>query len=159
MYSAIAVSTVVQSRVAVSVAHLLRARLVRVEYFYLFPLSYSLTRPYSFMVSVDVKHNVYNKTRVCVCVCERERERVRMEEGGGKDMVMRKSNRVHENRESEERLVSPLFHSQPAHLSFTLILPPRVRDRTWKGERVCWLDHTTRNDRGGCGPPPEQQLC
>ena len=43
---------------------------------------------------------------VSVCVWfererERERERVRMKEGGGKDMVMRKSNRVHENRESD----------------------------------------------------------
>ena len=66
MHFAIAVSTVVQSRVAVSVAQLLRGRLVRVKYFYLFPLSYSLTRPYSFMVSVDVKHNVYYKTSVCV---------------------------------------------------------------------------------------------
>ena len=62
----------------------------------------------------------------------------------------------------EERLVSPLFHSQPAHLSFTLILPPRVERETGreKGESVlAWPHASTRNDRGGCGPPPEQQLC
>ena len=45
----------------------------------------------------------------------------------------------------EERLVSPFFHSQPAHLSFTLILPPRVEWETGREmEKVCSLDHTPR---------------
>ena len=72
----------------------------------------------------------------------------------------------------EERLVSPLFHSQPAHLSLVLIPPPRVEQKTWKyigrqwkedfckhvalrpqkwdgllgtgQRRKCWLDHTIR---------------
>ena len=85
------------------------------------------------MVSVDVKHNVYNKTCVCVCVCVcvREREQERQNKGRrvasgqvtacGKDMVMRKRKGcMRTGKVIEERLVPlslstrpPLPHTHP----------------------------------------------
>ena len=72
----------------------------------------------------------------CVRACER---------GGNTWWYHKSKGWMRTGKVIEERLVSPLFHSQPAHLSFTLILPPRVEWETGREmEKVCSLDHAPR---------------
>ena len=71
----------------------------------------------------------------CVRACER----------GGNTWWYKSKGWMRTGKVIEERLVSPLFRSQPAHLSFTLILPHRVEWETGREmEKVCSLDHTPR---------------